>query len=278
MLQVSRTVLSRNHSGSWDYRRDGSSQTSVPSSRRERPNKLFIHSTRSTIAGRSHDLETQSTINWFSSTNSKASSHLIISPTEIVRVVEDEHPAWHAREHSWQAWAVEVTQPTIDTPYEGGHYRLLAEAVRHYMGLGVPLVHLPSLGWGDIAGGIIGHEESAQGLRDGKSDPGPQFDWRKLFGYVSDGSVGSDEEEETVKYIRIKGQREVYAVVGGQLSHAVSGRVMAGQVSGNWTSYVEEIDLNDPDDRKREINRALVALPVQYSGGVPVRLGGLSDT
>ena len=192
-------------------------------------------------------------------------------------MVRDDQPSWHAKEHSWQAWAIEVTQPEIDTPYEEGHYRLLAEAVRHYMGLGVPLLHLSSLAWGDVDGGIIGHEESAQGIRDGKSDPGPQFDWGKLFGYV-DELLNPSEEEETVKYIRINGQREVYAVVGGQLSHAVSGRVMAGQVDGNWTDHVENIDLNDPDDRKREINRALVALPVQYSGGIPVKLGGLSDT
>jgi hypothetical protein len=276
-LPVSRTILSANHSSGWDYRRDGTSQTSLRLSQRERPNKLFIHSTRSTIAGRSHDLEMQSTINWFLSANSKASSHLVISPTEIVRMVEDEHPAWHAKEHSWQAWAIEVTQPTLDTPYEEGHHRLLARAVRHYMGLGVPLVHLPSLKWGDVEGGIIGHDASAQGIRDGKSDPGPRFGWGKLFAYVNELLVPGNEEE-SVKYIRIKGQREVYAVVGGQLSHAASGMVLAGQVNGNWTDFVEDIDLDDPDDRKRKINRAMVALPVQYSGGIPAKLGGLSDT
>jgi len=184
-LQVSRTVPSPNHADSWEH---------------GQPNKLFIHSTRSgqPMPPRTHDLEMQSTTNWFSSANSSASSHLVISPTEIVRVVEDDQPSWHAKEHSWQAWAIEVTQPQIDTPYEEGHYRLLAEAVRHYMALGVPLVHLPSLEWGDIEGGIIGHEESAQGIRDGKSDPGSRFDWVRLFNEVRRDEMLTQEDKDWI--------------------------------------------------------------------------------
>ena len=99
-------------------------------------------------------------------------------------MVPDEFPSWHAKEHSWQAYGIEVTQPTRDSPIEDGHYNLLAQALRHYWELGVEPVWLPSLTWGDTASGWIQHLETDQGLRDGKSDIGPQLDKQRLLGMV----------------------------------------------------------------------------------------------
>src|SRR3990167_5689107 len=121
-LQVNRTFLSPNRSSGWLY---------------GPPNKVVIHSTRSgQTQNWSHVKEMTATINWFMGTNSSASSNLVISPTEIVRMVPDEFPSWHAKEHSWQAYGIEVTPPTGDSPIEDGHYNLLAQALRHYRELG----------------------------------------------------------------------------------------------------------------------------------------------
>jgi len=189
MLVVNRTFISPNRSAGWSY---------------GRPTKVVIHSTRSGVIGRTdHNLEMQSTINWFMGTNSSASSNLVISPTEIVRMVADEFPSWHAKEHSWQAWGIELTQPMRDTPYEEGHYVNLVRALKHYQTLGpVELVHLSSLAWGDATSGLIGHEETAQGLRDGKSDPGPQFNWAKLLAMLND--TQEDDVVTTADFEKIR--------------------------------------------------------------------------
>lgn len=200
-MKVDRVIISPNFNKGWLYRRDGTYQG--PDGE-ELPNKLFIHATRSgqPMPPRDHDTEMLSTTNWFSSTASNASSHLVISPTETVRMVEDGNTSWHAREHSHQAWAIETTQPNWDNPYEDGHYARLAEAVVHYMALGVKLVHLQTLEWGDIKGGIIGHEDSAQGVRDGKSDPGALFSYQRLLTEVL--AIG-EEEMTDADFERIRG-------------------------------------------------------------------------
>lgn len=207
MLQVNRTFLSPNRSSGWQY---------------GQPNKVVIHSTRSGVVAVTwtHDKEMGSTINWFLGTNSSASSNLVISPTEIVRMVPDEFPSWHAKEHSWQAWGIEMTQPLRDTPYQEGHYINLVRALRHYHELGVAYVHLPTLVWGDTASGIIGHQETAQGLRDGKSDPGQPFDWTKLLAMLTEeGDMPLSEEDikriaravrDEQTFVKPAGRSEVY--------------------------------------------------------------------
>src|SRR3990167_4495700 len=195
ILAVNRTYLSPNRSSGWLY---------------GQPNKVVIHSTRSgQTANWNHDKEMGATINWFLGTNSSASSNLIISPTEIVRMVPDELPSWHAKEHSWQAWGIEITQPTRDTPIEPGHYDLLAQALRHYQSLGVEPVWLPSLAWGDTASGWIQHLETAQGLRDGKSDIGYQLDKARLQLMVQGGTL---QEEDMPRLVRKAGTSHVYVV------------------------------------------------------------------
>ena len=89
--------------------------------------------------------------------------------------------AWHAVEHSWEAYGIEVCQPTIDRPYKEGHYKNLVTVCVPYVKAGIPVVHLPTLEWADGRRGFVGHEETEQGLRDGKSDPGPPFDRAKFI-------------------------------------------------------------------------------------------------
>ena len=196
MLNINRTFLSPNRSSGWLY---------------GKPNKVVVHSTRSGQTNNwSHDKEMGSTINWFLGTNSSASSNLIISPTEIVRMVPDEFPSWHAKEHSWQAYGIEVTQPTPDTPIEDGQYDLLAKALRHYRTLDVQPVWLPSLTWGDTASGWIQHLETDQGLRDGKSDIGYRLDKTRLLNMVRE----EPEVDMHLIYFDEAGTKGVY-IVGG---------------------------------------------------------------
>lgn len=165
-MTATRTILSPNHYGSWE---------------KGPPRAVVIHSTRSGQVGFTDAQELQATINWFSKVSSQASSHWVISETERVRIVEDKYPAWHAIEHSWESYGIEICQPTIDRPYREGHYKNLVTVCVPYVKAGIPIVHLPTLEWGDGRKGFVGHDKTEQGLRDGKSDPGYGFDWLKFL-------------------------------------------------------------------------------------------------
>ena len=166
---ATRTFTSPNHYSCWT---------------RGAPRAVVIHSTRSTIATKTDAQELQATINWFMSVNSQASAHWVVSELERVRMVEDKYPAWHAVEHSWEAYGIEITQPTKDRPYKEGHYQNLVKVCIPYVLAGIPIVHLSTFLYGDAQRGFVGHEETQQGRRDGKSDPGPQFDWAKFIGML----------------------------------------------------------------------------------------------
>ncbi len=178
-LDVDREFEALNHGTGWPH---------------GRPRACMIHATRSgqpnrtSVAG--HRLETTSTINWFLSPESRASSNLIISSVEIVRMVSDEDYAWHAKEHSDWMYSIETTQALPTAPYLDGHYELLARAGRHYVSLGVPPVYLPHYSNG--MSGFTGHEDSEQGVRDGKSDPGTEFDWDRFIAMIKEPEQEND--------------------------------------------------------------------------------------
>lgn len=171
MLKVDRTFEAFNHGTGWPN---------------GKPKACFIHATRSgqpnrkSLAG--HAKEMTSTINWFLSPASRASTNLIISPVEIVRMVSDEDYGWHAVEHSDWAYSIEMTQALTTDPFLDGHYELLARTGRHYVSLGVPPVYLPHYSNG--MEGFTGHEDSEQGVRSGKSDPGSLFDWDRFISMI----------------------------------------------------------------------------------------------
>ena len=159
-----------------------------------RPKACFIHATRSgqpnrkSLAG--HGKEMTSTINWFKSPASRASTNLIVSPTEIVRMVSDNDYGWHAVEHSDWSYSIEATQALPTDPFLDGHYSLLAKVCREYVKMGVPPVYLPHYSNG--MEGFTGHEDSEQGVRDGKSDPGSMFDWDRFIAMIQEPVEGDD--------------------------------------------------------------------------------------
>ena len=195
-LEVDRTFETQNQGNGWP---NGT------------PRAVMIHATRSgqpnrrSLAG--HKRETTSTINWFLSPASGASSNLIISPVEIVRMVSDEDYAWHAVEHSAWMWSIETTQALPDDPYLDGHYELLARAGRYYVSRGVPPVYLPHFSNG--MEGFTGHEDSEQGVRVGKSDPGQEFDWDRFIAMIQQPEVQEDEDMFATM-IKIEGDNPHY--------------------------------------------------------------------
>jgi len=157
---------------------------------------IFIHSTRSGQSGAwTDELEKSATINWFGSPNSRASTNWLVGADgEKIRFVDDDDGAWHAKEHSFQAISIELTQPLRTTPYTDRHYESLAEVCRSYPN--VPIVRLTHFENGDA--GYVGHEDSAQGKRDGKSDPGDPFDWNRFLALMR-----REQEEDDMTFIGI---------------------------------------------------------------------------
>ncbi len=164
MVQPDRVVLSPNFYPGWP---------------RGRPKALVLHGTRSGQRHFTDDQERDATISWFSRSHSQVSAHLLITGSgEKIRIVLDENRAWHAGEHNDGAFGIELTQPTADRPYTDQHYEALAEVCRAYY-VEIPPMHI--LGFRNGSQGYTGHEDTMQGMRAGKSDPGPMFDWDRFI-------------------------------------------------------------------------------------------------
>ena len=128
---------------------------------------IVVHSTR---GGQENlHLEYQATLNWFKNTASQVSSHTVIGTFEgqHARVVPDQFSAWHAGEHNPYSLGVELVQPTKDHPYSDWQYAELARLIAYWKGL-YPIEQ------------VLGHDQTPQGIRVGKSDPGSQFDWERI--------------------------------------------------------------------------------------------------
>jgi len=137
---------------------------------------VVIHSTRS--GHRDNPDELQGTMQWFMKPDN-VSAHLIIGKDgTIVRMVNDNNQAWHARDWNSLSWGIELCQGVADEPFTDAQYASLRVAIRHYHdNFGVPIVHATR----DFIDGFIGHEEIPPGKRDGKTDPGPMFDWSRAL-------------------------------------------------------------------------------------------------
>jgi N-acetyl-anhydromuramyl-L-alanine amidase AmpD len=150
----------------------------------EFPHAIVIHSTRSgqpdrgSIAG--HDLEIQSTTNWFKSTASHVSANFVVSPREIVETVPVTRYGFHAKEHSVHSFSIEITQALTNQGYYQSQYDQVAHICNELCkDFNIRKVYLPSYSNG--MNGITGHEDTEQGQRDVKSDPGLNWDWDKFI-------------------------------------------------------------------------------------------------
>ncbi len=183
------------------------------------PRAVLIHSTRSGRSGFTDAQELRATLSWFQNPESRASAHWVIDASGAkIRVVPDEHPAWHAGEHNQHAYGIELTQSALGGPYTDGHYGGLVAVCAEYVRLGVPIVRIPTFRNGDR--GFAGHEDSLQGRRIGKSDPGPPFDWERFLRLLREevehdmSAIDDLRRELAGLFIAIDDTRTVLALVG----------------------------------------------------------------
>lgn len=150
---------------------------------------IIWHATRSGIAGRSAGQEYWSCLNWFRSPNNVVRdaagnpwyggmSNYVIGGGRVCLAVPDEFvPRFSAGVHDFFALSVELGQATNGDPYDPRDIELarrFAEDKAHEYGfrLGrLPFVDGNNSQWP----GEVGHEDTAQGRGQGKTDPGPLF-------------------------------------------------------------------------------------------------------
>lgn len=128
---------------------------------------VVIHSTRGGAASQAQEYE--ATCNWFARPVSQVSAHRVIGfDGDGAICVDDDDIAWHASRHNQEWLGVELTEPTINDAYSEAQYETLRELLAEWSTqYSFPLdrTHL------------VAHSE----INSAKSDPGPLFDWNKLF-------------------------------------------------------------------------------------------------
>jgi N-acetyl-anhydromuramyl-L-alanine amidase AmpD len=154
---------------------------------------VVIHSTR----GGTADAETdyRATINWFLNPASEVSAHMVVGPSRVCRMVPDDEVAWHAGENNHTHLGMEIAQTRVDAPYSDSQYRAAAAVVRGWCErYGIPMEHVGS----QTQRGLIGHQETEQGRRVGKSDPGPTFNWDYFMRLVRQETATQPSNEKVV--------------------------------------------------------------------------------
>ncbi len=179
---------------------------------RGKPQALIVHSTRSGVNWTDAQ-ERDATINWFGRSYSQVSAHWVIDASgTAVRIVDDHNRAWHAAEHNDYAFGIELTQGTPTTPYHDGHYEGLVRICKEYYPWIAPM-HV--VVYQNGSHGYTGHEDTAQGRRVGKSDPGSLFDWTRFINMLLEDDMATEAEQRVA---HLGGRLVVVALGGGQLT------------------------------------------------------------
>lgn len=134
---------------------------------------VVIHATRSGVSNNPN--EVTGTLNWFKNASAQVSSHWVIGRDGLkIRVIPDHHQAWHAGEHNATHWGIELAQGVEDDGFTQVQIDALVAVCKGYRDdFGVPAVHAPSV----LIRGFLGHQETVQGKKSGKTDPGKLFPW-----------------------------------------------------------------------------------------------------
>lgn len=152
--------------------------------------RIVIHATRSGIPGFKKDYG--ATINTFWSQLAQVSANAVVREDgQRCILVADWDTAWHVGWMNPSSLGIEVCQPTIDTPYT--HDQVLSTAEQ--CDLWCTLYDIPR-----TREFIVGHEETAQGISVGKTDPGPEWPWDEFMSLLG----GNEVDEEARKLIAIQ--------------------------------------------------------------------------
>ncbi len=122
--------------------------------------------------------------------------------------------AWTAAEHNHYSYNIAITQSTLDRPYTLKHYKALVEICQGYVDLGVPILYLERFSNGSK--GFTGHENTTQGKRVGKTDPGYMFDWDMFLGMLKGDDTDMSWLDETI--IGLNGQPVLFDIITADLS------------------------------------------------------------
>ena len=166
--------------------------------------RVIIHATRSGVSN--NPSEFAGTLNYMATVGT-TSSHFVIGRVDgqIARVVADTLQAWHAQEDNALAWGIELCQGVESDGFTAVQMDQLVEVAKHYVALGVPPVHVD----GTDKLGFVGHQETVQGRRNGKSDPGSKFPWADFIRRISEPAT---KEVEMTKLVQAKGTGNFYAL------------------------------------------------------------------
>jgi len=130
---------------------------------------VVLHSTRSGATGTDAlSQEYDRTISWFMQPGAEASAHRVIGyvPGQHAQLVADDNIAWHAGDLN-EAWlGIEFCQPRPEDPYSQWQIETGAAVVAEW---------LRQYGLEPSAATIVRHQDTEQGRREGKSDPGDRF-------------------------------------------------------------------------------------------------------
>lgn len=158
---------------------------------RDKYDLIVIHATRGP-GSRPLQQEYEATINWFLNPASQVSAHFVVGPMQICRMVNDGDTAWHAGEINRRSLGIEVAQPSTQPEFLDFQYKATATIVREWCDVhGIPIRRVMT----QNSLGIIGHEDSEQGKRSGKTDPGPRWDWDRFMGMVKGGGSSLSEQQ-----------------------------------------------------------------------------------
>lgn len=142
---------------------------------------VVIHATRSGKPG--FAMELAATLNHFANPDSEVSAHWVIGRQgEKVRVIADTAQSWHAGEHNATHFGIELEQGVESDGFTDAQIGALVEVCRGYVeDFGIAPVHSPST----LMSGFIGHQETVQGKRAGKTDPGKLFPWDRFIALLN---------------------------------------------------------------------------------------------
>ena len=184
---------------------------------------VIIHATRSTVSMNPSEFE--GTLNYFSDRNSEASSHWLIGRDgRKARVVPDNLQAWHAAEDNAIAWGIELEQGVESDGFPLMQMESLIEVSRDYVAMGVPAQRI----YTTSAKGFVGHQDTAQGKRFGKSDPGGGFAWNAFIAALEEDEMTPEEKAELQRLILAEMD---FRVVEKQLTEAVQALQRQGGAS-----------------------------------------------
>lgn len=148
------------------------------------PTLFVVHSTRSGRRDFTDDQEREATLRWFQNNLHFVSAHFVADAAGgLTEVVPLNRVAQHAGQHNPYSVGVELTQPTIDREYTEGHYQAAALAFRRaneWLVVQGAAPIRPVLAGGTQIG-CAGHDQTEQGKRAGKTDPGPLWDWGRFL-------------------------------------------------------------------------------------------------